>query len=788
MKVENLEGYVQSLSIALMNGLWQGGILVLVYIGVARWVPWMSASARHNLGMMTLIAMVWIHCAHIIHPLLDSATDSMAVEVTEAMVPLWQAEYLIAKPGAFLLGTEAMDPPESSDVYPSGFADPALTEVTDGRGYSEVTARTIPHRSLISQWWVSRIAELKSMSRHIQWNMRIPFVVHLVIVLCVIVLAFYRSLLFFLQLRHVLRIKKSAQSADAAVESLFQSLLSDHPRRRSVSLGVSAQVSSPLVIGFRSPKILLPPALNDEATGIPAMRCILHHELAHIERWDDWANLFQQCLVSLMYFNPILIWLSNRLTIEREMACDERALKKVLSPQEYALVLTEFAMKSNSQPNLAAPAAWNKKSQLKERITMIINERITTSPWLSRVSALSISMVSLTLAGLVFAAGPRLTLAEDVVAENVASNSPDLPEQIQSFDPLGTGKKSDLINGFIDMFKQSKHHSTPGYPVTTPGGFASANSENQFSDTEELEFHGLAEIEHELAQKKAKLAGLLTRYSKKHPSVIQLSAEIKSLQNSINQFHAHQEMKMKKMDTAGRTLTAGGFDITWPETPKASSGYTPWATAPVQLSEQPGSMTPPPPPAAPGIMTSSGQESIEERLQRLESMIARLTQPASPFPMNDDANSIHISTQLEPIDLDVTTGISIEDPLRDVDSKEQIYSTTAPKSPGSKKEKSKIRFLPNSATIETETIQEFIQDHVVDEIEKARHEIEMAARKMKNENPNINIEKLSRLIGHREVLEAQKNALDSQIQHLKAQIEALHSESHALESMIEKLR
>lgn len=504
MTTDHLEGFVQSLSIALMNGLWQGGMLVLVYIGVARWVPWMSASARHNLGMMTLIAMVWIHCAHIFHPLLDAAPDSMAVEVTKETAPVAQAEFAVAGPGAFLPRTVVVDHSEISDVYPSGFADPALIAGIDGHGHSEATGRRIPHGSRISTWWVSRIGELKSMSRQIQWNMRIPFVVHVMIVVSAIMLAFYRSLLFFLQLRHVMRIKKSALSADPVVELLFQSLLSDHPRRRSVSLGVSAQVYSPLVIGFRHPKILLPPALNDEATSIPAMRCILHHELAHIERWDDWSNLLQQSLVSLMYFNPILAWLSTRLTIEREMACDERAVTKVQSPQEYALVLTEFAMKSNSQPNLAAPAAWNKKSQLKERITMIINGRITTSPWLSRMSALSLSMVSLTMAALVFAAGPRLTLAEDVATVNATSPIPAVTDATDPMDPTVAGIESDKFNEPDDRFGQFIHHSASASQDSEPAGYASNHSEDPLSEPGEMELGRLVEIEHELAQKKSK--------------------------------------------------------------------------------------------------------------------------------------------------------------------------------------------------------------------------------------------------------------------------------------------
>lgn len=352
------------------------------------------------------------------------------------------------------------------------------------------------------------------------------------------------------------------------VESFFQSLLSDHPRRRSVSLGVSAQVASPLVIGFRHPKILLPPALNDEATGIPAMRCILHHELAHIERWDDWSNVLQQSLVSLMYFNPILAWLSTRLTIEREMACDERAVTKVQSPQEYALVLTEFAMKSNSQPNLAAPAAWNKKSQLKERITMIINGRITTSPWLSRMTTLAVPILALVTAAIVFVAGPRWTLAQAQTPK--APTDPILPEVLPS----------------------------PGHlpPGGISPGFLSSSRVIQSNASAEL-----VALEHLLAQKKSQLAGMLTRYSKKHPSVVQLVAEITSLEASIQQMQAHLSVEM---------FPPGG-----------AAPHDPLSTRTVESVSPSASLSQ----SAPG--------SLEARLERLEALISQLANNGSSTSM-----------------------------------------------------------------------------------------------------------------------------------------------------------
>ncbi len=101
------------------------------------------------------------------------------------------------------------------------------------------------------------------------------------------------------------------------------------------------QVSSPVVVGIVRPMILLPPSLlcGLDQTQLAA---ILSHEMAHIRRYDLLFNLAQRVIESILFFHPIVWWLSRRVTIERENCCDDVAVMHV-GRLNYAGALVQMA-------------------------------------------------------------------------------------------------------------------------------------------------------------------------------------------------------------------------------------------------------------------------------------------------------------------------------------------------------------------------------------------------------------------------------------------------------------
>jgi len=98
------------------------------------------------------------------------------------------------------------------------------------------------------------------------------------------------------------------------------------------------------------------------------------HELAHLQRRNDWTNLAQKTLKALLCFHPAAWWIESRLSLEREMACDEAVLATTASPNAYAHCLVSMAEKSFGRRAAAlTQAAVNRTRQTSLRVAHILH-------------------------------------------------------------------------------------------------------------------------------------------------------------------------------------------------------------------------------------------------------------------------------------------------------------------------------------------------------------------------------------------------------------------------------
>ena len=149
-------------------------------------------------------------------------------------------------------------------------------------------------------------------------------------------------------------------------------LLPSAPGLRRAQLCTSADVDRPSVIGFFSPRILIPESLLSQLT--PAqMQQILLHEAGHLRRADDWINLLQKLSLALVPLNPVLVWIERRLCFERELACDDDVLLLTRAPKAYAECLTNLAEHRLGRRAAALSlGAWEKQSELGRRVHRIL--------------------------------------------------------------------------------------------------------------------------------------------------------------------------------------------------------------------------------------------------------------------------------------------------------------------------------------------------------------------------------------------------------------------------------
>ncbi|MET0338619.1 MAG: M56 family metallopeptidase [Caulobacter sp.] len=112
--------------------------------------------------------------------------------------------------------------------------------------------------------------------------------------------------------------------AEPAVEAAVRRLSS---RRQIAPFQVrEAQVTSPQVLGWPNPVLLVPPAARFD---LPSAQrdALLLHELAHIERNDFAWNLAQRLLLAALWFHPAAWAIHRAVALERELRCDALAVR-----------------------------------------------------------------------------------------------------------------------------------------------------------------------------------------------------------------------------------------------------------------------------------------------------------------------------------------------------------------------------------------------------------------------------------------------------------------------------
>ncbi len=153
---------------------------------------------------------------------------------------------------------------------------------------------------------------------------------------------------------------------------------------RPVEVRLSDAIDAPSVLGFFRPAVIVPHSLWSELAPSELKQIILH-EMAHLDRGDDWTNLLQKLLRAVCPLNPALFWAERHLSLEREQACDDAVLDAAGNARAYATCLTKLAEnRLVKRAALLAPGFWKRHSELAGRVENILHRRRSLGPMLSR--------------------------------------------------------------------------------------------------------------------------------------------------------------------------------------------------------------------------------------------------------------------------------------------------------------------------------------------------------------------------------------------------------------------
>ena len=123
---------------------------------------------------------------------------------------------------------------------------------------------------------------------------------------------------------------------------------------RTVLTGVDC---SPFVCGVRRAVLVLPQGLVESLTA-PQLTQVLLHELAHVRRKDLIWGWIGEAARIVYFFHPVVHWITYRSRLERELACDQLAMRfSGNDAAAYAATLVHVVSHASQPASLTAAAA-----------------------------------------------------------------------------------------------------------------------------------------------------------------------------------------------------------------------------------------------------------------------------------------------------------------------------------------------------------------------------------------------------------------------------------------------
>ena len=145
---------------------------------------------------------------------------------------------------------------------------------------------------------------------------------------------------------------------------------------------LSDRVEVPLAAGFLRAAVILPASLVERLPA-DAVQTIVIHEVAHLRRYDVWTNALARIAQVLVALNPVAWFVMRRLSLEREIACDDWVVARTGTGDAFARALATLAGSARPRMPLAAPSALGSRHSVVVRIERLLDSaprRLRLSP------------------------------------------------------------------------------------------------------------------------------------------------------------------------------------------------------------------------------------------------------------------------------------------------------------------------------------------------------------------------------------------------------------------------
>jgi bla regulator protein blaR1 len=328
---------------AVFNSLWQGAVIAAIAWTVLRSVRRASAAIRYHVWSAVLVATLALPAINAAMPqrvVVVAPPPTISVAHASSSTPVVSHRHAQETASEHAAATASGTKP-----HPRAFS-ASIIATTAGSTGRPVPTQVSPRSSFapaLSDAEAGLEADAVAIGRWAEPELPFAFGAWLVVA----AVLFSRLGWGLWRLRSIKR--GLVRFDDPAVEAMCRSIA------RRVSVATSAEVGSPCVIGYAHPVIALPASLARTLDAADLHR-VLAHELGHVQRYDDWANLIQQCIRAALFFNPVVHLAGRALDVNREIACDDLVAAGPADRIEYAKCLTEIARRGAFAEHLV-PAA-----------------------------------------------------------------------------------------------------------------------------------------------------------------------------------------------------------------------------------------------------------------------------------------------------------------------------------------------------------------------------------------------------------------------------------------------
>jgi|GEM_PF-3655376 len=389
--------------IALLNAVWQTAVIAAFTMAILRLIGRSSASARCAVWMLAFAVSAVLPFAD--YAFAKSVTFPQAAATAKPsparyqVTGVWSLATTTRSHALSAHARNAAISPKSSSARPNHFVIATLMNPTPetaplGALASDVSPR--PGHLGVS----TLLAELVNRASGVLFWIWV----------CVAAICFTR---LSAQLISLVRTKLAVTT-----QGLPEVFERQSGHRRGYTVGISDRISVPCLLGLVRPVIAIPASLAHELSPHDLKRIIMH-ESAHVRRYDDWFNLFEQLTLTLLFFNPALHYIARCANLEREIACDDQ----VIASEDrlyYAECLTTLARRTNLRQASVVPGFLAGRRQLLVRIEQLLDARRINSISLGRLPYVLMSLIGVLALVLCQVGIPVLAAAKDGGSQRAA--------------------------------------------------------------------------------------------------------------------------------------------------------------------------------------------------------------------------------------------------------------------------------------------------------------------------------------------------------------------------------